>query len=96
MGLRLPGWRGYARELARDDAFAFLYADNLVDADAGIFLRRAAGPADFQRLDALPLAETEVDARVARAHVARSAHRLAHLGETFRRQREARSYAVTI
>src|SRR5579863_3886538 len=60
----------------RNDAHPFLYRDDSIDRHIGEPIDLAAGPGDDERVDFASLAQSEVDAGIARRHVTGAALRL--------------------
>src|SRR5882762_868560 len=70
-------WRfgrfGWIELHGADDAFAFFDEDNLIGLDVFEGFDEAAGPADFEELDAFGFADAEVDAEIVLRKVAAAA-----------------------
>src|SRR5438046_9246635 len=81
-------------KIARNNSYAFLDGDDLVDGHIRQFIHLTARPSDLQRLDLRSLPQTKMNARISSRHVAHAALGLLDVRVALGRQPKGRTDAV--
>src|SRR5205809_7826359 len=83
-------------KIARNNSYAFLDGDDLVDGHIRQFIHLTARPSDLQRLDLRSLAQTKMNARITRRHVAHAALGLLDVRDALGSQLKGSTDAIAI